>query len=84
MKMHFNILIATFSLRINNKRTPINGMIEPMLSYFLPRKYNVDLIDGYHPGSSSVISIIESYKKGKLNRSFKSVTSLVLYLLLVL
>lgn len=77
-----NILIATFSLRINNKRTSINGMIEPMLSFFLPRKYRIDLIDGYHPGSSNVVSVIERYENGKLDCTLKSLTSLLLYPLL--
>lgn len=78
------ILIATFSIRQKGKRTAINGMIEPMLSYFLPKNQEIDLIDGFHPGSSDVISIIESYKTRKLITAKKSFISLILYPLLLL
>lgn len=80
--MYDKILIATFSLRLNNQRTAINGMIEPLLSFFLPKKCIIDLVDGYHPGSNNVISIIEQYKDGKLTHTTKSFISLILYPLL--
>lgn len=78
------ILIATFSLREKSKRTSINGIIEPMLSYFLPKTNEVDLIDGFHPGSSSVITIIEKYKKKKIISTKKLFISIILYPLLAL
>lgn len=73
------ILIATFSIYKNGKRTSINGMIEAMLSYFLPKIDELDLIDGFHPGSNDVISLIESYKNKKIISSKKSIISLFLY-----
>ena len=78
MHMVKNVLIATFSLRVKNERTAINGMIEPLLSFFLPKNCEIDLIDGYHPGSNDVISLIEQYRKGKLVKESKSFVSLVL------
>lgn len=55
------VLIATFSIWLKNKRTPINGMLEPMLRYFNEKKIPVDIIDGMHPGSSDVITIFERH-----------------------
>ncbi|OGH18880.1 MAG: hypothetical protein A3F31_04875 [Candidatus Levybacteria bacterium RIFCSPHIGHO2_12_FULL_38_12] len=76
--MRKKILIATFSIRENNKRTSINGMIEPLLSFFLPQAHIVDLIDGFHPGSSNVISTIEQYTNGKLKRKNTLFVSILL------
>lgn len=56
-----NILIATFSVWKDGQRTAINGMVEPLLSYFTPKAKNVDLIDGPHPGSNFTNTIFESY-----------------------
>ncbi|EKD87449.1 MAG: hypothetical protein ACD_36C00076G0001 [uncultured bacterium] len=61
------ILFATFSLWMKGKRTPINGMIEPLFSYFSSKKVNVDLIDGLHPGSSDVITIFEEGKRTSIS-----------------
>lgn len=77
-----NILIATFSIWQEDKRTSINGMIEPMLSYFLPKAKTIDLIDGFHPGSSNVISLLEQYKNEKLVNKKTLLISLLLYPLL--
>lgn len=66
------VLIATFSLRVGGKRTAVNGMIEPLLSFFLPRAERIDLIDGPHPGSDTTVTIIEEYQAGKLINSRKS------------
>ncbi len=79
-----NILIATFAVWTKGKRTPINGMIEPLLSFFSPRVTRIDLIDGPHPGSDRVISRIEIYKNGKLQKFFLAKTSFLLYPLLKL
>lgn len=76
------ILIATFSVWEKNRRTAISGMIEPLLSYFLPKGYEIDLIDGLHPGSSDVVTKIEQYKNKNLIKKTTSYTSKVLYLLL--
>lgn len=55
------VLIATFSVWLKGKRTPINGMVEPMLRFFSEKKFSVDLIDGMHPGSSDVITLFERH-----------------------
>ena len=79
-----NVLIATFSLRVNSQRTAINGMIEPLLSYFLPKASVVDLIDGLHPGSNNVITFIEQYKNERLEYKTTGWVSLLMYPLLYL
>lgn len=63
--MFYRVCIATFSFYKNDRRTAINGMIEPLLSYFLPKAKAVDLIDGPHPGSNTVITRFEQYERGK-------------------
>jgi len=81
--MDKKILIATFSLW-EDRRTPINGMVEPMLSFFLPKTDELDLIDGFHPGSNNVITRIESYKEKKLLSVKTSLVSMLLYPMLKL
>ena len=56
----------------NNRRSPTNGLIEPMLSYFAPRVNKFVLIDQPHPGSDRLIPMIETYSKGKLKSTTKS------------
>jgi len=80
--MSNKILIATFSVWDNNHRTAISGMVEPLLSYLLPRYKQVDLIDGLHPGSSSVLSKIEHYRDGSLKHTTTSLASRLLFPLL--
>lgn len=58
------LLIATFSIRIKDRRSAINGMVEPLLSFFLTRTKTLDLIDGSHPGSDTVLTFYERYKHG--------------------
>lgn len=77
------ILIATFSIYQNGKRTSINGMIDSLLYFFLPKVKEIDLIDGLHPGSSDVITLIENYKNKKLISSKKSIISILLYPILI-
>ena len=67
-----NILFATFSPWENGKRSPTNGMIEPMLKYFVPGSNKFVLIDEPHPGSSRVIPVVEIYSKGKLKKKITS------------
>lgn len=81
--MHEKILIATFSLW-EKRRTPINGMVEPMLSFFLPKVETLDLIDGFHPGSSNVITRIQSYKRKKWVLTQTALVSILLYPILKL
>lgn len=61
-----NVLFATFSPWHNNKRLPTNGMIEPILSFFLPKTEGFLMIDEPHPGSDRLIPLIEIYRRGKL------------------
>lgn len=61
-----SIIIATFSSWKNKKRTPTNGMIEPLLSFFGKRTEHITLIDAQHPGSDTIIPQIGHYKYGKL------------------
>lgn len=67
-----SILIATFSPWKNGKRSPTNGMVEPLTDYFSKRYSDVYLLDQPHPGSDIVLPRIEIYKNGKLRRVEKS------------
>lgn len=60
-----NILIASFSLWRDGKRTAINGSIEPLLDFFVPRVKRVVLIDQIHPGCREVMPVIEIHEKNK-------------------
>lgn len=79
-----NILIGTFAVWVKGKRTPINGMIEPLLSFFGPRVARIDLIDGPHPGSERICSIIEIHQKGRLKKTLLAKSSFLLWPLLKL
>lgn len=57
-------------------------MVEPMLSFFLPKNNELDLIDGFHPGSGNVITRIESYREKELSKIKTSFISIILYPLL--
>jgi len=59
---HSSVLFATFAVFTHGKRMPSNGMIEPMLSYFLPKVRSFDLLIQPHPGSDRIDPIIETYK----------------------
>lgn len=72
------ILIATFSVWNNKGRTSINGMIEPLLSFFQPNSKNVDIIDGPHPGSSTVITRFDKYDKNGLKKKTLSLVSILM------
>ncbi|MEK7472798.1 MAG: glycosyltransferase [Patescibacteria group bacterium] len=61
-----SVIFATFSPWENGARMPTNGMIEPMLKFFLPKTKHFILIDEPHPGSDRVIPVIEIYSNGKL------------------
>lgn len=67
-----SVVIASFSHWENGKRTPVNGMIEPLLQFFGPQAEEIILIDGPHPGSDRIKPKIEVYINGKLsNHSIK-------------
>lgn len=76
------ILIATFSVWNNKGRTSINGMIEPLLSFFQASGKNVGLIDGPHPGSSTVITRFDKYDKNGLKKRYSSLVSILMFPLL--
>ena len=54
-----SILFVTFSIRNQGKRTSINGMIEPMISFFTPLTKKFILIEQPHPGSDTVIPFLD-------------------------
>ncbi|MBL7036674.1 glycosyltransferase [Candidatus Microgenomates bacterium] len=66
------VVYATFSPWENGKRMPTNGMIEPMLKFFLPKTKKFILIDEPHPGSDVVLPVNEIYLNGKLTKKPKS------------
>ena len=72
MKNFTSVLIATFAEHAHGKRLAMNGMIEPMLSFFLPKTKKTVLIDQPYPGSDTLIPIIETYKNEKLVKTAKS------------
>lgn len=78
-----SIFIATFSHYEKGKRLPTNGMIEPLLSFLLPKVASVLLLDQPHPVSDSINPIVEIYNKGKIKKRFNisSLIYLPIYLL---
>lgn len=73
------ILIATFSVWNSKGRTAINGMIEPLLSFFQPNSANVNIIDGPHPGSNTVITRFDTYNKNGLKKRSLSLISILMF-----
>ena len=59
------VLIATFSPWQKGKRLSINGNLEPMLDFFVPKVRKIILIDQVYPGSDFVMSRIEVYENGR-------------------
>lgn len=58
------ILIASFSVWKKKKRTSLNGNVEPLLDFFVPKAGKVVLIDQPYPGSDVLLPRIEVYGKG--------------------
>jgi len=56
-----SVYIATFAPYENGKRLPTNGMVEPMVSFFLPRAKNLLLLVEPHSGSDFIEPVIEDY-----------------------
>lgn len=73
-----SIFIATFAPFEDGKRLPTNGMIEPMLSFFLPRAKKVTLLIEPHSGSDFIDPIVEEYKADKLQKS-KEISKLLYF-----
>ncbi|MDO8659003.1 MAG: glycosyltransferase [Candidatus Parcubacteria bacterium] len=78
-----SVLFATFAVYIKGERLPSNGMIEPILSFFLPKVKDFTLLIQPHPGSDRISPIIQLYKNGMKmsNRIISSILYLPLYLL---
>lgn len=60
-----SIFFATFSRYVHGVRYPTNGMVDPILSYFLPRVQSLVLLDLPHVVSDTIDPIIEVYEKNK-------------------
>lgn len=69
---NFSIIFATFSPWENNQRLPTNGMIEPMLSFFVPKVKRFVLIDEPHPGSDRLLPVVEIYENGQMIKKSNS------------
>lgn len=65
-----SVLIATFAPWHKGKRLPINGNVEPLLDFFVPKVKKIVLIDQVYPGSDFVMPRVEMYenKKKKVKR----------------
>lgn len=74
-----SVLIATFSVWKNGKRTSLNGNVEPLLDFFVPKVKKTVLIDQPYPGSDRIIQHIEIYEKKK--KPIISSASILFYIL---
>lgn len=63
-----SVFFATFAPYENKKRLPTNGMVEPMLSFLLPRIKKTLIIIQPHPGSDRITPIIEVYRRTRFLR----------------
>lgn len=72
-----SIFVATFSLYEKGKRLTKNGMVEPMISFFVPKAKNLLLLDQPHPISDTTNPFIEKYENGKLVKKYR--LSAILY-----
>ncbi len=65
-----SVFIATFSLYEIGRRLPKNGMVEPMLSFFVPKVKTLLLLDQPHLTSDTINPFIEKYENGKLIKKY--------------
>lgn len=65
-----SIFFATFAPYIGEKRLPTNGMVEPMLSFLLPKIRRTLIIIQPHPGSDRIDPIVEIYEKKVLKKHY--------------
>lgn len=81
-----SILIATFSHFENGQRMRNNGMIESLLSFFVPKMKCVDIVIQPHPGSDRVNPEVELYENSNLQKKFTlhPIFYLPVYLLCIL
>lgn len=77
-----SVFFATFAPYENNKRLATNGMVEPMLSFLLPKLKRTLVVIQPHPGSDIVTPLIEIYQKKilKEERSIPPIYYFPLYL----
>lgn len=66
------VTIASFSMWEHNKRTSLNGMIEPLVSFFVQKCNTLELIDGIHPGCTNSDTIFESYSHSLHSKQTRS------------
>ena len=64
-----SVFIATFAHFENGQRMRNNGMIESLLSFFVPQIKSVHMVVQPHPGSDRVSPEVELYENS--NRLFK-------------
>lgn len=65
-----SVFFATFAPYENGKRLPTNGMVEPLMSFMLPRIRKFSIIIQPHPGSDRINPIVEIYESGKLKKTW--------------
>lgn len=63
-----SIFFATFSRYKKDQRLPTNGMVEPMLSFFLPKVRKILLLDAPHLISDTIDPIVEVYEENALKK----------------
>lgn len=84
LQNHSTVFIATFSPWVCGKRLPINGNLEPLLDFFVPKTKKTVLIDQVYPGSDTVMPRIEVYENGKQKITRSSALLYFLYPILKL
>lgn len=77
-----SVLFATFAGYIKGERLHANGMVSPMLSFFLPKVGDFSLLIQPHPGSDRINPILEVYRKN--HKMKETIISALLYLPLYL
>ena len=65
---NLSVFFATFSLYERGKRLSVNGMVNSILWFFLPKTSKLLLLDQPHPESNILHPVIEYYKRGSLKR----------------
>lgn len=70
LSSHASVFFATFSRYEKGGRLPTNGMVEPMLSYLLPRVRKILLLDAPHLISDTVDPVVEIYEGKRRTKRF--------------
>lgn len=66
-----SVFFATFAPYENNKRLPTNGMVEPLMSFLLPKIKRLLIIVQPHPGSDRINPIVETYEDNLLKKHYE-------------